>query len=168
MSTTSDNADRDDPCAAGCRARPCPIRLARYVAHVFLRYLLRSRPHGLPCLAGHQRRPRAAGPGFRHARPPGHGDRHLRPGRCLGAPGQHGQRLDHPRPASSSACRRGPACGTASSIRPRREPVHLYQIWLLPDQKGLTPSYEQRTFSEDEKQGGCGWSPRPMPRMDRS
>jgi quercetin 2,3-dioxygenase len=33
------------------------------------------------------------------------------------------------------------------------EPVHLYQIWLLPDQKGLEPSYEQRAFSEEEKQG---------------
>jgi redox-sensitive bicupin YhaK (pirin superfamily) len=33
------------------------------------------------------------------------------------------------------------------------EPVHLYQIWLLPATKGLTPSYEQRTFSEAEKQG---------------
>ena len=33
------------------------------------------------------------------------------------------------------------------------EPVHLYQIWLLPAAKGLKPSYEQRTFSEEEKQG---------------
>jgi redox-sensitive bicupin YhaK (pirin superfamily) len=33
------------------------------------------------------------------------------------------------------------------------EPVYLYQIWLLPSHKGLTPSYEQRTFSEAEKQG---------------
>lgn len=33
------------------------------------------------------------------------------------------------------------------------EPVHLYQIWLLPAVKGLAPSYEQRTFSEGEKQG---------------
>ena len=33
------------------------------------------------------------------------------------------------------------------------EPVHLYQIWLLPDQKGLRPSYEQRMFSEKERQG---------------
>ena len=33
------------------------------------------------------------------------------------------------------------------------EPVHLYQIWLLPATKGLKPSYEQRTFSEEEKQG---------------
>lgn len=27
-----------------------------------------------------------------------------------------------------------------------REPVHLYQIWIKPSQKGLTPSYEQRAF----------------------
>ncbi|HWO57215.1 MAG TPA: pirin family protein [bacterium] len=25
------------------------------------------------------------------------------------------------------------------------EPLHLYQIWILPDKRGLTPSYEQRT-----------------------
>src|SRR5206468_3735200 len=33
------------------------------------------------------------------------------------------------------------------------EPVHLYQIWLLPDRPGVTPSYEQRLFSEQERQG---------------
>jgi len=26
------------------------------------------------------------------------------------------------------------------------EPVHLYQIWLLPRERGLTPSYEQKVF----------------------
>ena len=26
------------------------------------------------------------------------------------------------------------------------EPVHLYQIWLFPDRKGHTPSYEQKQF----------------------
>jgi redox-sensitive bicupin YhaK (pirin superfamily) len=31
--------------------------------------------------------------------------------------------------------------------------VHLYQIWLLPQRKGLRPSYEQRSFSEEEKRG---------------
>jgi redox-sensitive bicupin YhaK (pirin superfamily) len=31
------------------------------------------------------------------------------------------------------------------------EPVHLYQIWLLPNRRGLTPSYDQRSFSEEEK-----------------
>src|SRR5438132_6609659 len=33
------------------------------------------------------------------------------------------------------------------------EPVHLYQIWLLPDRKGLKPSYEQRAFPATEQQG---------------
>jgi redox-sensitive bicupin YhaK (pirin superfamily) len=26
------------------------------------------------------------------------------------------------------------------------EPVHLYQIWLFPERKGLEPSYEQKAF----------------------
>src|SRR5205085_7224720 len=33
------------------------------------------------------------------------------------------------------------------------EPVHLYQIWLLPEREGLEPSYEQKAFADDEKQG---------------
>jgi len=35
----------------------------------------------------------------------------------------------------------------------KTEQVHFYQIWILPGEKGLEPSYEQKTFSEDEKQG---------------
>jgi redox-sensitive bicupin YhaK (pirin superfamily) len=31
--------------------------------------------------------------------------------------------------------------------------VHLYQIWLLPQQKGLRPSYEQLAVGEEEKRG---------------
>jgi redox-sensitive bicupin YhaK (pirin superfamily) len=31
------------------------------------------------------------------------------------------------------------------------EPVHLYQIWLFPEAKGLTPSYEQRAFPDEGK-----------------
>lgn len=33
------------------------------------------------------------------------------------------------------------------------EPVHLYQIWLLPKASGITPSYEQKAFTANEKQG---------------
>ncbi len=33
------------------------------------------------------------------------------------------------------------------------EPVHLYQIWLLPERSGLTPSYEERAIGADEKRG---------------
>lgn len=30
------------------------------------------------------------------------------------------------------------------------EPVHLYQIWLFPDRKGHTPSYEQKRFPDEQ------------------
>lgn len=33
------------------------------------------------------------------------------------------------------------------------EPVHLYQIWLFPDRRGYSPSYEQTAFADDEKRG---------------
>jgi quercetin 2,3-dioxygenase len=33
------------------------------------------------------------------------------------------------------------------------ESVHLLQIWIIPDTLGLTPSYEQKTFTTDRKQG---------------
>nr|WP_290228056.1 pirin family protein [Trichocoleus desertorum] len=33
------------------------------------------------------------------------------------------------------------------------DPVHLLQIWILPDEPGLKPRYEQRDFPLEEKQG---------------
>ena len=33
------------------------------------------------------------------------------------------------------------------------DPVHFLQIWILPDTAGIKPSYEQKHFSVDEKQG---------------
>jgi len=33
------------------------------------------------------------------------------------------------------------------------EMVHFLQIWLVPDRTGLTPSYEQRSFSPEGKRG---------------
>src|SRR5262245_1582342 len=32
-------------------------------------------------------------------------------------------------------------------------PVHLYQIWLLPDRKGVKPRYQQRAFDPSERAG---------------
>lgn len=41
---------------------------------------------------------------------------------------------------------------THSEFNPSRsEPVHLYQIWLFPEQKGIEPSYEQKRFAEEER-----------------
>jgi quercetin 2,3-dioxygenase len=34
------------------------------------------------------------------------------------------------------------------------EPVHLYQIWLLPERRGLTPNYGQKLFPEAERRRG--------------
>ncbi len=31
------------------------------------------------------------------------------------------------------------------------EPVHLYQIWLLPERRGIEPSYEQKSFDPEER-----------------
>ncbi|NMF62660.1 pirin family protein [Brasilonema octagenarum] len=33
------------------------------------------------------------------------------------------------------------------------EPLHLLQIWILPDQQGLQPRYDQKTFPIEEKRG---------------
>jgi len=33
------------------------------------------------------------------------------------------------------------------------EPVHLYQIWMFPAEKGQKPTYDQKNFSEAEKRG---------------
>jgi redox-sensitive bicupin YhaK (pirin superfamily) len=35
----------------------------------------------------------------------------------------------------------------------KTDPVHLLQIWIVPEKKGLKPSYEQRTFSDSDKRG---------------
>ena len=43
---------------------------------------------------------------------------------------------------------------THSEYNPSRiEPVHLLQIWILPERQGLAPGYEQRAFPAAEMQG---------------
>lgn len=43
---------------------------------------------------------------------------------------------------------------THSESNPSKtEPVHFLQIWILPVSKGLTPGYEQKTFSPREWRG---------------
>jgi redox-sensitive bicupin YhaK (pirin superfamily) len=38
-----------------------------------------------------------------------------------------------------------------SEANQSQKPVHLLQIWLLPDAEGLKPSYEDKTFAHEEK-----------------
>lgn len=43
---------------------------------------------------------------------------------------------------------------THSEFNPSRtDPVHLLQIWILPDTRGLHPGYEQKTFERHEMRG---------------
>jgi redox-sensitive bicupin YhaK (pirin superfamily) len=35
----------------------------------------------------------------------------------------------------------------------KTEPVHLYQIWILPEKDGIKPMYEQKGIPVEEKQG---------------
>ncbi|MFO0748757.1 MAG: pirin family protein [Myxococcota bacterium] len=34
-----------------------------------------------------------------------------------------------------------------------RDPVHFLQIWLVPDARGIAPSYEQKAFQSEDKRG---------------
>lgn len=34
-----------------------------------------------------------------------------------------------------------------------KEPVHFFQIWLMPAKDGIAPGYEQKMFPEDERRG---------------
>ncbi|RKG61361.1 pirin family protein [Corallococcus exercitus] len=40
-----------------------------------------------------------------------------------------------------------------SEMNPLDAPLHLLQIWLLPDRQGLPPGYEQKHFAPEERQG---------------
>jgi redox-sensitive bicupin YhaK (pirin superfamily) len=41
-----------------------------------------------------------------------------------------------------------------SEVNPSREhPVHLLQIWILPERRGIKPEYEQKTFPSEERNG---------------
>jgi quercetin 2,3-dioxygenase len=41
-----------------------------------------------------------------------------------------------------------------SEVNPsRNKPVHLLQIWILPQRRGIKPEYEQKTFPADARNG---------------
>jgi redox-sensitive bicupin YhaK (pirin superfamily) len=40
-----------------------------------------------------------------------------------------------------------------SEMNKSGEELHFLQIWVVPERQGLTPSYEQKAFSKQERQG---------------
>ena len=36
----------------------------------------------------------------------------------------------------------------------RTDPVHFYQIWILPERRGIKPGYEQKAIPAEERRGG--------------
>jgi redox-sensitive bicupin YhaK (pirin superfamily) len=35
----------------------------------------------------------------------------------------------------------------------KEEPVHFFQIWILPEEDGIAPGYEQKLFPDEERRG---------------
>ncbi len=69
---------------------------------------------------------------------------------------EHGDSLGHGGPIRAGELQRITA-GTGLTHSERNgsesEPVHLYQVWLFPERKGLRPGYEQRSFDKEARQG---------------
>jgi len=40
---------------------------------------------------------------------------------------------------------------THSEFNPSKDPLHLLQIWMVPEKRGLKPTYDQKNFSVAEK-----------------
>ncbi len=40
---------------------------------------------------------------------------------------------------------------THAEVNQEKEPIHLYQIWIMPDGQNLTPQYAQKDFSSIQK-----------------
>ena len=54
-------------------------------------------------------------------------------------------------PAISSESLPGRECEHSEFNPSATQPVHFYQIWLFPSERGLEPSYEERSFSPGDK-----------------
>ena len=57
------------------------------------------------------------------------------------------------RPGDVQRMTAGTGVTHSESNSSREQAVHLLQIWILPNQEGLKPGYEQKLFTEAQKQG---------------
>ncbi|NSX53631.1 pirin family protein [Parasulfitobacter algicola] len=46
------------------------------------------------------------------------------------------------------------------------DPVHFLQIWIMPDKRGIKPSYDQRSIDQDAMRNQFGLIAGPMPQDD--
>ena len=131
-------------------------------ALVLVRPALRPGQHPPRAAAGQQRRRRRAGHRLRDPPAPRHGDRHLGAARVAGAPGLHrAHRRDLPGPGAADERRhRHPALGeerllaAAGRTTEHADPVHFVQMWVVPDEDGITPGYEQLEIDDELLSGG--------------
>jgi len=57
------------------------------------------------------------------------------------------------RPGEVQRMSAGSGVTHSESNSSRDESVHLLQIWIMPDEYGIRPSYEQKMYAAEEKQG---------------
>jgi quercetin 2,3-dioxygenase len=99
-----------------------------------------------------QRRPHRPGHRLWHPRPPRHGNHQLRAAGELAHKDSMGNVKGIP-PGDVQRMSAGTGVRTASSTTRPTSTTHFLQIWIEPNQRGIEPGYEQKTFADREKRG---------------